>query len=78
MKSKDSLTEPQQKVFDDAMDQAGKVLAAGRSRLLEAGVDLEQTVPCEACACPDFVPGGQRAMCGDTSCRHPVTRHRWF
>lgn len=65
------LTQEQQKVVDEAAATVAKAYGDARSRVLEAGVDLngDGTSKCRLCGCDSFVFGTSSSEDGLGNCR---------
>lgn len=79
--SKRNLTEEQQQVVHDAMRNVATAYAGARSRLLEAGVELNEDTlsPCNYCSCRFFIfpthLSDDPFKCGRATCPHDLNSH---
>jgi hypothetical protein len=77
-----NLTEEQQKVVEDAAASVAKAYSDARSRVLEAGVELDEDggTPCRLCGCDSFVFGRGTSDAGISVCRRTSPArcgHNW-
>ncbi|WP_327696869.1 hypothetical protein [Streptomyces sp. NBC_00459] len=78
------VTDAQKKAFEENEadfrrfdDQLRGIRETARARLAKNGwePDRKDTIPCLACPCPDFQPGGPQGNCKRISCRDSLISH---
>lgn len=63
--------------FRRLADHVRGVQETARARLAAHGLEPDRGggIPCLACTCPDFEPGGKLGSCDRSDCQHSLLNH---